>query len=409
MAEANSSSPRVVGKGRQLWTRRTSGGSSASASASSTAPNQQEQREHPDQYPPAATRSTTSEQPPPPSKKSTSDRIAATSAQRFVVPGFSKRKGDNNRAKPRRREGSTPRRRSSLVSDAFDLPSSAFFTDFGGATNDEANRTGIGLVDDDDDENDDENDDDGTAYSWEFTISSSHHGSSAGGGGGGGGGGDDAAATDDSTTTTGGNDDGGAVTTTTTTTTTTDDASAVDDTTTTTTSTDDKSTAASTSGKATFYSTVLPYVLGASAIAGIAGAFLMRKRASATKGLVEEDSNSKALYGGDEGGAGSKFSAAAGKFGLMVGGAAATAAAFVGLRGRGAAVDNESGDPVAGSVSRHYGMMSDGNTHAEDPATRPEFIEVAPRSSYSSPTVISTSARGIEVEGPSRPSSHYTI
>ena len=178
-------------------------------------------------------------------------------------------------------------------------------------------------------------------------------------------------------------------------------------------------------------------MLGASAIAGIAGAFLMRKRvrtilgwrlppdiiaiisqiylaliatqASATKGLVEEDSNSKALYGGDEGGAGSKFSAAAGKFGLMVGGAAATAAAFVGLRGRGAAVDNESGDPVAGSVSRHYGMMSDGNTHAEDPATRPEFIEVAPRSSYSSPTVISTSARGIEVEGPSRPSSHYTI
>jgi hypothetical protein len=99
----------------------------------------------------------------------------------------------------------------------------------------------------------------------------------------------------------------------------------------------------------------------------------------------------------------------------MVGGAAAAAAGAVGIAAlsRRSSDGSEAGDVAAGSVSRRYGMMADGNGSVGSPydesGVRPEFIEVAPRSYYAAPAVISTSARGIEVEGPLRPSSHYTI
>ena len=138
---------------------------------------------------------------------------------------------------------------------------------------------------------------------------------------------------------------------------------------------------------------------------------------SNNKGLDDFDDEMGGSYGGGS------FSAAAQaasssmrNLGLMVGGAAAAAAGAVGIAAlsrRSGSDGSEAGDVVTGSVSRRYGMMADGNGSVgsayDESGVRPEFIEVAPRSYYAAPAVISTSARGIEVEGPLRPSSHYTI
>jgi hypothetical protein len=183
-------------------------------------------------------------------------------------------------------------------------------------------------------------------------------------------------------------------------------------------------------------STLWIYLAGAGALAGMGAAWAMRRRmvaaAASKKGLADEEeevemSSNKGLSEFDDemGGsyAGGSFAAAAQaasssvrNLGLLVGGAAAAAAGAVGIAAlsrRSNSDESETGDAMTGSVSRRYGMMADGNGSVgspyDDSGARPEFIEVAPRSYYAAPAVISTSARGIEVEGPMRPSSQYTI
>lgn len=129
--------------------------------------------------------------------------------------------------------------------------------------------------------------------------------------------------------------------------------------------------------------------------------------------------------------ANSVFGAMSSKIGLMIGGAAAAGAAGLAMAGAarksrtfdddsypdeasvGASVGGSvSGGSLAGSVSRRVAALESGAEVSaapyRPPASAPAFISLAPKSGMGLMTV-REAPEGIEVEGPYRPSSMYTV